>query len=345
MRRPSSSVRHAEVDLGLRPVGDHVGAHAAAHDPHVDRHATRPVGEARQLDQPPGQLQDRVVAAVEVCSRVRGHAPRPENEGARALARGLDGAAGPGGLEVQDGRRRAHLRLHPLAVGRAAHLFVGREEHAHRRQPARAGGQQPQGVDGHHQSALHVVGPRSIEAAVLDARRPLAQGAQGPDGVEVPQQQDRAARRTAAREQQRAGARDGHRLHVQGQCGQLALDARGQRRHRRRVRRRRFDLYELAQERGHIGRLSLRRRQNFNHSPHSCNRDRGFGSSGPRARGALCTLRHRAGSSFVHCSAPPHALPRRARAGATAQSLAQARVFRASPHSARELLSAFESSL
>src|SRR5438105_2252579 len=97
-------MRDADVDPGLRVVGDDVLAHAAPHDADVEADAAARVAEPLQDEDLARELLDRARPLLRVRARVRGAAEDREAVAREPLARRLQVAARRRRLEDEGGR-------------------------------------------------------------------------------------------------------------------------------------------------------------------------------------------------------------------------------------------------
>src|SRR5919199_2662278 len=118
----------ADVDPGLRVVGDDVLAHAAADDADVDGDAVPRVVQAPQDEDLVRELLDGARAFVGVRARVRRLAVDDEAVAGEPLAGGLEVPARGRRLEHEGGRDVAGRLLDKRPSREASDLLVGREE-------------------------------------------------------------------------------------------------------------------------------------------------------------------------------------------------------------------------
>ena len=140
-----------------------------------------------------GQLEHGADALLRLDAGVGRSAFDIELEPADPLARGLELAAGEGGLQHQHVGAAPRLRLDRRARARAADLLVrGPERHDGSGQFEAPGPDRLDGEFEQHDRGLHVEDARPEGAAVFDPEGEFGERPVRPDGVEVPENQRRA---------------------------------------------------------------------------------------------------------------------------------------------------------
>ena len=190
MRGPSARAGDADVDFGPGMGGNDVGFCAAAGDAHADGEAALEIGPAADFLDDAGEFADGVRAFFEVDSGVGGNARDVDAPIADALAGRFVGEA-LRGLEDVDGGALFGDGFGDGAPGRAADLLVaGEEEDDFALEQARGLGEQLEGGERHGDAGLHVEGSGAPEAATAELAGHGLERAEGPNGVEVTEEQD-----------------------------------------------------------------------------------------------------------------------------------------------------------
>ena len=182
---------HSDVELRGGLGGDHVRPQPPVDGSHVHRDAAVGVVEGEELLHLMRELEDRAHPALRVDAGVRGPSGDRHGEGADGLAARLQGAAAPERrLEHQGAHRSAgEPRDVPPRVAAADLLVAG--DHQHRRDLGLGSGgpQRAEGEDRLDQAPLHVEDARPEQPAAVGAHGHLLERADGPDRVEVADQQ------------------------------------------------------------------------------------------------------------------------------------------------------------
>jgi hypothetical protein len=172
-------------------IGDDVAARATADHPNVQTDAALRILHILEGNDLLGELVNGARAFARVDSGVRRYAAHQYFELPTALSRGLDRAAGQRRLEHEYGCALSGLRFDRLTRRPAANFLVRRPQHHNRREASpdvreRSHRRQCSGDPG-----LHVEHAGPVQAAVLLAKGHLLERADVPDGVEVPEDEQR----------------------------------------------------------------------------------------------------------------------------------------------------------
>jgi hypothetical protein len=202
-----------------------------------------------------GRLHQCVHALLGFQSGVGRPPVNDDLEAAGALAGHLERPAGAGRLQHQHRSTRARPLLDQRPGRARADLLVGGEQQL----DPRGVGQGGDGVDGHHDPALHVEHAGAGDPSALDRERAGGEGAAREHGVVVAHDDD--ARLAATRPVHVGAGRAGDQL---GARAQTSLDDAGESVRRRRqcaqVERRRLHLHQRPQVGQHGGEVGGRHR-------------------------------------------------------------------------------------